>query len=416
MRQNHIAILGASISGNKGAEAMLRATVHHIAKRIPNSRFSLLSVYPREDRALNPDQRIAILPFTPIWLLFIIPLCCLYYIFGLLRIPRRFFRVVSPIRALLDADMVIDVAGISFSDGRGIVTLYNVAMILPCLLLKRKLIKVSQALGPFKSFTNRILARVCLSRVERIVARGEISRRNMFDIGVVGVPVCADVAFAMPVSKSAEKSAEGYCRDMRFDSNLAAVSPSAVVESYCNKNSIDYTGIMAQFVDYVIKTYDVNVIMFAHAARPGHATSRTNDLPTCRRIHALIRHQERCCLIDANCNAEELRYIIGKTKYFLASRFHAMISGLTMRVPTLLVGWSHKYLEVLDMFELGAWQMDYTSLTLDTLVENFDRMVTNANELREKIHQHLPGVIKSSESNWDYAMQLLNHSSSPEEV
>ena len=33
------------------------------------------------------------------------------------------------------------------------------------------------------------------------------------------------------------------------------------------------------------------------------------------------------------------------------------------KVPVLLVGWSHKYQEVLDFFELGQYAIDFSDLT-----------------------------------------------------
>ncbi|NWG32779.1 MAG: Coenzyme F420 hydrogenase/dehydrogenase, beta subunit C-terminal domain [Rhodocyclaceae bacterium] len=79
-----------------------------------------------------------------------------------------------------------------------------------------------------------------------------------------------------------------------------------------------------------------------------------------------------------------------------------------MGVPTLLVGWSHKYLEVLDMFQLGEWQMDYSRFSLDAICDRFRDLVHREQEVRQKIAAHLPAVTKSSERNWDLAAELLS--------
>jgi len=408
---HRFAVIGATISGNKGAEAMLRAAVHHLSEMAPGSSFAVLSVYPDEDRALNRDPRVSIVPCKPLALVFaIIPLCLLHRLFSALRLPRTWFRRVPAIRALLDADLVIDVAGISFSDGRGAITVYNAAMILPSLLLNRKLFKAAQALGPFNTRLNRFLARRLLPRVSAIVARGGITQEHLRGLGIREAAVCADVAFAMPVDQQAAASADGLCRDVFFNSPLIGVSPSTVVERYCAKRGIDYTGVMARFVDHLIATYDANVLVFAHAARSGRPKSRTNDLPTCERVCQQVQQKNRCRFLDAALSAEELRHTIGKLRFFLASRFHAMISGLAMGVPTLLVGWSHKYLEVLDMFDLGEWQMDYSELSLEKLETRFGSLVKNEQEIKRKIAAYLPEVLASSRRNWELAMELLTAS------
>jgi coenzyme F420-reducing hydrogenase beta subunit/polysaccharide pyruvyl transferase WcaK-like protein len=410
MLGRRIAVIGATISGNKGAQAMLSAAVHHLSQRIPGSSFSVLSVYPKEDRELNKDPRLRIVGCKPLHLLFLImPLCCVHRLLRKLHLPRRFVRRVPAIRALLDADLVVDVAGISFSDGRGVIVLYNAAMVLPALLLDKKVFKASQALGPFRTRINHWLARRCLPRVAAIVARGAITQQHLAEIGLPGRPICADVAFAVPVDEAAARAAEQLCRDAFFGSaNLIGVSPSTVVESYCAKRGIDYPAVVARFVDHLVETYQANVVVLAHAVRSGKPKSRTNDLPTCRRVYQQITRTDRCRLLDAALSAEELRHVIGKMRFFVASRFHAMISGLTMGVPTLLVGWSHKYLEVLDMFDLGQWQMDYSDFSFDEVAARFRALMTSEDGIKHRIATHLPAVKASSESNWDIAAKLLD--------
>jgi coenzyme F420-reducing hydrogenase beta subunit/polysaccharide pyruvyl transferase WcaK-like protein len=409
MVRRRFAIIGGTLSGNKGAQAMLSAAVHHLSRLAPGSRFSALTVYPKEDRELNTDPRVEIVACKPLQLMFpIIPFCWLYRLLGKAHLPRGFVRRIRAIRALLDADVVVDVAGISFSDGRGLIVLYNAAMILPALLLGKKLFKASQALGPFETRMNRFLARRLLPGAAAVVARGRITREHLKQLGLGERPLCADVAFAMAVDEAAAATADRACSGPFFSGDLVGVSPSTVVERYCAKRGIDYPSIMARFVDHVINTYDVNVVMFAHAARVGKPKSRTNDLPTCHRVYEQVAQKDRCHMIEAALSAEQLRHIIGKMRFFLASRFHAMVSGLSMGVPTLLVGWSHKYLEVLDMFELGEYQMDYADFSLDNVLARFRHLVENEKDIREKIASHLPAVVESSERNWALAAELLD--------
>ncbi len=389
---------------------MLSAAVHHLSRRFPNSTFSVLSVYPGEDRQLNADPRVRIVGAKPRNLaLLIFPLCLLYRVLHALHLPCRFVRRLPAVRALLDADLVVDVAGISFSDGRGIIVLYNALMILPVLLLGKRLFKASQAFGPFHRPLNRLLARLCLARAAALVPRGAVSQQHLAEIGFPDRPICADVAFAMPVEEAAAAAAEEVCGEAFFRSaNLIGVSPSTVVERYCAKRGIDYPGIMARFVEHLIEAYDANVVLLAHAARVGKPKSRTNDLPTCQRVYDQVSRKDRCRFLDSAQSAEELRHIIGKMRFFVASRFHAMISGLTMGVPTLLVGWSHKYLEVLDMFELGDWQMDFADFSWERVSGKFRELVAGEQEVRDKIAAHLPSVRESSERNWELAAALLS--------
>ena len=52
-----IAIIGSALSGNKGAAAMLESAVQTLTERFPDAEFTLLSMYPAEDRKQNPYKK-----------------------------------------------------------------------------------------------------------------------------------------------------------------------------------------------------------------------------------------------------------------------------------------------------------------------------------------------------------------------
>ena len=60
-----ITIIGSALSGNKGASAMLEAAIQSLGERLDDPRFTLLSMYPREDAAQNPYPNLEILPANP---------------------------------------------------------------------------------------------------------------------------------------------------------------------------------------------------------------------------------------------------------------------------------------------------------------------------------------------------------------
>jgi polysaccharide pyruvyl transferase WcaK-like protein len=78
-----------------------------------------------------------------------------------------------------------------------------------------------------------------------------------------------------------------------------------------------------------------------------------------------------------------------------------MISGLSTATPTVVVGWSHKYKEVLDDFGLADFGMDSTVLShpekvADVVVDALSRK----NEISEQISRSLPSVRERSMKNF----------------
>ena len=233
-----------------------------------------------------------------------------------------------------------------------------------------------------------------------ICARGEITKSALADIGIIeNVRLCADGAFSMLDGERYAENVQKLCEnDSFYNGYVVGVSISSVVEKRCQKLGIDYKNIMTEFVVHLIAA-GYSVLMIANAACEDSIRPRNNDLPICSEVYAKIRDKTNVRYYPREMFPEELRLLISRCKVLVASRFHAMIGALEKRVPVLLVGWSHKYREVLDMFELGGYAADYSELTSDKLWAEFQRLLENFEEIRAKIAENLPRVKESSRRN-----------------
>jgi polysaccharide pyruvyl transferase WcaK-like protein len=165
-------IVGAALSANKGAAAMAESVVEHLHEYVGPAEFTLLTTYPKDDATKTRDMRaVEVLGLEPLRLALVeFPLALLASISRAFRIPRGWVRTRG-CRAILDADCVIDVAGISFVDGRGIpITVYNALMTAVPLLLGTPTVKAAQAMGPFRKQPNRTLAKLTLPHLAAICA------------------------------------------------------------------------------------------------------------------------------------------------------------------------------------------------------------------------------------------------------
>ena len=277
-----IAVTAASYSGNKGAAAMLQSSLLQL-KEIYGSRLDvrLMSVYPGEDLKQCPHDFVKIIPAQPQKILFEAFPCAVLY--------RTFFWC-PPVQALLiknkilktylETDLVIDEAGIAFSDSRGfIMNTYAFACAAVPMLMGTAVIKYSQALGPLHHAYNRFLAGLVLPRMKLVIARGRYSYGHLKAAGIYeNVRLCADGAFSMPQDKHVEARVKHICAKDGF-SHTVALSVSSVVEKKCKKAGIDYCEIMAGFIEYLTE-HGFQVFMFANAARINSRKPRNNDLMT----------------------------------------------------------------------------------------------------------------------------------------
>jgi colanic acid/amylovoran biosynthesis protein len=404
-RPIRIAILGAALSANRGAASMLQAVLDRVEEEIGPCDIDILTTYPYEDREALGSERPRILSARPRELVFpILPIAVAAFLLRVIHLPTRLACRTKTTRTLADADVVLDLAGISFSDGRGLATLaYNTIMTGIPLLIGTPIVKCAQALGPFNDRLNRTAARLVLPAVARIAARGPSSYSHAVGLGLMNVTEAGDLAFLMKTPPEARRHADDLAAGFR---PYVAVGPSSVVNRYCRSIGIDYEGLMAGFIDWLIQGGH-QVVMFPHSFRSNEAEDRMNDGPVCRRIHEALADRSKCLLLDRAMSAATLRAVIAGAEVLVTSRFHAMISGLATETPVMVVSWSHKYEEVMGAFELSDFVVPYQQLSLGSLQRRFGLLSDCSAEIRQREAAHLPEAEQMAWRNFDLLKQVV---------
>lgn len=401
-----VAIIGSALSGNKGAAAMLESSVQELTARDPGACFSLLSVYPGPDRRQNRYGQLEVGDARPVRLGALLnPAALLHRLVPPLR--GLLVRRLPELRALVEADVLLDQGGITFVDGRGKFLVYNVATILPALLVGTPVVKCAQALGPFRSRANRWAARVLLPRVAVIVSRGAITHQHLLDLGLRNVVTGADLAFTLRVTPEEQAAADRLVDGAFFQGTVVGVSPSAVLRGQADARGTDYVAEVCRLVDHLTGDLGMRVVLLPHSARAGTDKTHNNDLPLCREVHRRLSRPDRCLLVDQELSSQTLRALIGRCDLFVASRFHAMVSALAMGVPTLVIGWSHKYREVLDMFGLSEWAIAHDTYSDELVQDAFARLVAQADDVRDAIAGALPQVVERGRGQIDLVLDVV---------
>lgn len=397
----HFSIIGSALAGNKGAAAMLESSIATLTERVDNATFTLFSMYPTEDARLNHYPNLEIVPATPRQLgVTINTLALLYRILPPVRPLLR--KRSAAVRALTRSVALLDQGGITFTDGREKFLLYNVASILPALNTRTPVIKCAQAIGPFEGGLNRRVAKIYLPKMERIVTRGAITHRFAEQLGLTNIVRGADYAFSLELDGT-ERDAVATHVDLSFfegDTDVVGFAPSVVMQKKVDARGGDY---IAGIVDAMTAELEAGrrVALIPHSVRVGTDKTHNNDLPLCRDIAARIGEREAVLFIDDDLSSQQLRYVIGLCTRFVTSRFHAMISSLSMAVPTVVIGWSHKYQEVLDLFGLSEWAFGSDEFSAAKLTSELSRLAEHDTDVRSAIAGALPSVKALSVSQAD---------------
>lgn len=379
-------IVGPALSGNMGAASMVTATVHALRDRDPDAKLTLLSYYPDEDRRLGFLPELRVLDARPARLGTLVNAgALLWRILPPLR--KLIARRIPEVAALAEADVILDQGGISFSDGREKFLLFNLAIILPAFFLGRPVVKCAQALGPFRGRINRTAAKLALPRVRRIIARGAATRSFLDELGLDNVETGTDLAFVMGDPNPDEVTA----RDVMVRTTNAlggpattiGIAPSVVVGGKVDAAGGDFDTLMVELIEDELAAGH-RILLLPHSFRDDPAKVHNNDGPLVSRIAARI-DDPNLIVVNERLDPGELRHLIGRCDVFVACRFHAMVSALSMNVPTLVLGWSHKYVEVLELFGQGERSIDAGDLDLPSLRAAVDALIADREAIRSEI-------------------------------
>lgn len=359
-------ISGVALSGNKGASGMAESLIQNLGERDPNARFYLFSYYPTADRALLPEGgNVALLNGGPkkVVLLFFLSLWAAAG--RRLGFPLRWY-ARGEMAKIAACGCWLDASGISFVDGREKFLIFNILSILPALALGIPVVKVAQAMGPFEHRVNRIAAKLVLPRLRLIVARGAMTRGYLDSLGLANVTNGSDVAFSLRAGEAERARIAGFLPPS--GRRVIGVSPSQVVWKLCEAKNIPYLETLRRCVEkWTGEGFEC--VVFPHSARRGCAKTHNNDLPLLRRFGAMLPRSERIRVIEEELSAGELRMLIGSCDLLVASRFHAIVSAMATGVPAVVIGWSHKYAEVLAPFGLEAFVVPYDSVSEEVICE-----------------------------------------------
>lgn len=402
-------MIGATLAGNKGAASMLISSIQNLTDLDPEATFAHLTVYPTADREQNTDNRVTVFDASPIRLGVVINGGALLHRL-LPPLRTKIEDAVPEVKAIRQADVLIDEGGITFVDGRAKFLVYNVATVLPALFLKTPVVKAAQALGPFDSRINHLCSKIILPRMARIIARGDITESYLRSLELKNVERGADLAFAMNVGEDCRKSLANIV-DLSFfeEQDVVGYAPSQVLAKSASKGETDYVGDTARAIDALVKS-GRRVALFAHSARQGTEKLHNNDLPVCREVYSRLAHPGDVMFIDSEVSAEELRYLISLCHIFVTSRFHGMVSALSTGVPPIVIGWSHKYAEVLDDFGLAALSMSLEESSPERTVQLVAQAEEQHDDLSATIKREYVGVRQRSMEQFTTIMDIASHS------
>ena len=327
-----VLILNSDSPKNRGDRAILAGNIALVRTTFPGAEITSLSQYRERDEAWFG---IRFLPMSP------------YSVS-----PMDFLRLLGAARK---ADLVLWGGGEILKDYTNKLSLFYWAIKLTGVrLMNRNLVGAFQGIGPTRAEISKRVIAFTVSRCRAFLVRDAESKQKLTDWGV-RIPVVSsfDPAVfdqAAPATDALLESfaeSAGVPRD--FLNNFAGFGlrrwfhysqsgwlPASMRfwdkrEPTSSPELETYLIHLAQVADAVVERQNVNLVFF-----PMHVSASENDPEFARQVVARMKHGERTVVIAGDeLSPADYLSLIGRAKFFVASRLHSAILATVAGVPAV---------------------------------------------------------------------------------
>ena len=394
---------------------MLLTTRHEIARRLNSPNFSALvsqnEVHTCRSYGVNPVVgRYSKSLGKPL----LLARCLLAHP----KLLPTAFKSQNTARQILQADdsnVVMDISGYAYGDPWGSGSARRTLAILNyCKAKSIPYIFLPQAWGTFadEQLADTV-ARMCKD-AGLVYARDKRSLACLTDISdapPVHKEVMPDVAFKFQgESQQAGSKVLEKCGINVGDDSFIGIVPNEQVSRRASGKGNDnaYVKAMIRTVDYCVEQLGALVVLIPHhIARTGDA--KTGDLPLCALIRDGVKNEARCVSLNEDYSAAILKAVIGQMDMVVASRYHSLIAALSNSVPAVAIGWSHKYGELLGLFGMEEYSIDFAELDKTDVFGVLKKAWSNRSNNGQIITRRLPAINQQLDAMFDHVARLIEN-------
>jgi polysaccharide pyruvyl transferase WcaK-like protein len=317
-------------------------------------------------------------------------------------------------------DAIIDLNSDAINEHYGTVfPLYTLFNLLLASLSGKPVIVCPCTIGRFRK-PLRYIVKFVLNRMNLIMVREEIGRRNLRSLGVSKpkIAVVADLAFLFEAAQNSETLAG--IRLTELERPIVGIAPSQEISRYAfvqSRESSDlkyekYVKLMAQIADFVIESLNASVVLIPHSlSEKGTARYRwLDDRIMCKRVHALISNKEKTRLTEGPFRPDELKALIGACDLFIGCRMHATIASTSSIVPTVTVAYGEKFEGIIGRLMGQQDRIVNIGQDYETVFDQLKSKIVSTWENRDNVRQTLKQRLKFVQSSSSSAIPLIQMS------
>ncbi len=409
----NLLLIGANFT-NKGAEAMVVTAITHFHKYYPHCRITVASYSHNEQipygEHIHPpgleDSEASPFEFIRNPRLHGKIRDHFFRMLAWRMLPSAFgwsaalraaiFRPEPYLQRLAQSDLIVDLSGFAMSDQRSFRRrmVFCFELLTSRWMMGKPFIIFTQALGPFQHLSSRILAKLCLPQASLILARGRRTLEHLRDIGISPqdeIPVCADSAFLF--SAATPERADSILADaLAYHKPLFGIIPNIRVlgQMLPADGHNPYIRLLVCLCDYTQAELQSTPVLLSH--------SSAEDTWLIDEIIKQSQHPDHIAVISPDHTASEFKAVIRRFDFLVASRFHSVVAAISTGTPFLVVGWAHKYEELVADIGMEAYVFNAQNMDQHDFFAALQKAWEQRTQIRQQLERHAQALRISAEN------------------
>jgi len=407
-----ILLRGAGFA-NKGAEAMLKTVRYELGKRLAPVRFQVIvqanqATAAREAGFIPCKERE--------WGEFVA--------YHLGRVPglKATRASVAARQAgrhfhwLKESDAVLDVSGYAYADTCGTYAVQLAkALVSGCHAARVPYVFMPQAWGPFtKSFSQQAIRHMA-ERAVLLYARDKTSLqylRSIRNIPPEKFELAPDIALKFRPSQILKHLEPLETSGLLIKgTRLVGICPNIGIYRFTERQGIGpnnpYVRWLADVGNKILAETDATLVLFPHSI--DMLLWRKDDRYVCRFVQRALQKTERVRVFLEPCSADTLKLLIQQLDLLIGSRFHSIIAALSFCVPTVAMGWSHKYEEVMNDAGVGELAFSYETMNNGAAITAVLETWADRKQVRHRLQESVPLLQRKVNHVFDRVAHILRN-------
>lgn len=217
-----------------------------------------------------------------------------------------------------------------------------------------RIVFMPQSFGTFEDEKFEELLKSLIQKADLICARDLVSYQNIAKNTFDNKKVRQFPDFTFDVGKIKPN-------DFCIESDYVVIIPSHRVEE--NDSTNKYFNCMVNIIS-IVDQLGFEPILLLHDSI--HDKSVAEELKKC--------HEKNLQIVEKE-DVRELRWVIESSKLVVSSRFHGLINSLTLGVPAIGLGWTHKFDQLMGEYEMSDYLIKPTITHEDLYIKLKDTLL-----------------------------------------